>query len=114
MTTTIDNFLTEQQLTASAADLITTGTSEKKFISNFLATNTSTSNIECTFWLLDTGTSATSGSGGNYSVKVTIAAGKEKQIYGLIGQTLGSSQKIMGLAGTTSVVNIVASGSTET
>jgi hypothetical protein len=114
MSTTINNFTIETQLTASATTLLSTAGSEKKFISNFVLTNTSTSNVEVTLWVLESSTTATTGSGGNWIVNATIPAGKEKKISALIGHTLGTSQKVQGLAGTASVINVNAAGSTET
>lgn len=114
MTTTLNNFVSETQLTASEATLVSTNSSEKKFIGKFTLTNTSSSNVEVTLWRLATTTTGTTGSGGNWIFKETIPAGKAVTVDKLQGHVLGNSMKISGLAGTASVINIDISGTTET
>jgi len=87
---------------------------KRKFIGMATVTNTSTSNIEVTLWRLDDTTTGTTGSGGNWLWKKTIPANKTEIVDKLLGHVLGNSQKISGLAGTASVVNIDISGKTET
>lgn len=114
MATTLTNFLSATQLTASEATLVSTSSTEKKFIGNFTLTNTSASNIEVTLWRLATATTGTTGSGGNWIWKQTIPAGRTVRVDKLIGHVLGGSMKISGLAGTTLVINVDISGVTET
>ena len=114
MTTTLNDFTSETQLTASEATLVSTNSSEKKFIGMATVTNTSTSNVEVTIWRLDSGTTGTTGSGGNWLWKKTIPANKTEIVDKLLGHVLGNSQKVSALAATTSVVNIDISGKTET
>jgi len=112
MATTIQRFVSETQLTTAATNLITTTTSESKFIGKFTLTNTSDSNVEVTLWAIATATSATTGSGGNWIFRETIPAGATVTVDKLQGHILGNSSAIKGLAGTASVINVDASGTT--
>ena len=114
MTTILSDFTSETQLAVTETTLVSTNSSEKKFIGMATVTNTSTSNIEVTIWRLDDTTTGTTGSGGNWLWKKTIPANKTEIVDKLLGHVLGNSQKISGLAGTASVVNIDISGKTET
>ena len=114
MTTTLNNFVSETQLTTSEATLISTNTSEKKFIGKFTLTNTSDSNVQVTLWRVASTTTGTTGSGGNWIYRETIPAGKVVTVDKLQGHVLGNSMKISGLAGTASVINVDVSGTTET
>jgi len=114
MTTTLNNFVSETQLTASEATLVSTNTSEKKFIGKFTLTNTSDSNVQVTLWRVASTTTGTTGSGGNWIYRETIPAGKVVTVDKLQGHVLGNSMKISGLAGTASVINVDVSGTTET
>jgi len=114
MTTILSDFTSETQLAVTETTLVSTNSSEKKFIGMATVTNTSTSNIEVTLWRLDDTTTGTTGSGGNWLWKKTIPANKTEIVDKLLGHVLGNSQKISGLAGTASVVNIDISGKTET
>lgn len=110
MATTIQRFLSETQLTTAATNLVTTSTSETKFIGKCTVTNTSDSNVEVTLWSIATATSATTGSGGNWIFRETIPAGVTVTVDKLQGHIIGNSSAIKGLAGTASVVNIDISG----
>ena len=114
MATILSDFTSETQLSTTEVTLVSTNSSEKKFIGMATVTNTSTSNIEVTLWRLDDTTTGTTGSGGNWLWKKTIPANKTEIVDKLLGHVLGNSQKISGLAGTASVVNIDISGKTET
>jgi len=114
MTTTLNNFVSETQLTASEATLVSTNTSEKKFIGKFTLTNTSDSNVQVTLWRVASTTTGTTSSGGNWIYRETIPAGKVVTVDKLQGHVLGNSMKISGLAGTASVINVDVSGTTET
>jgi excinuclease UvrABC ATPase subunit len=114
MTATLNNFVLETQLTASEATLVSTTSSEKKFIGMATLTNTSTSNVEITLWRILTATTGTTGSGGNWLIKRTIPANKTVRLDELIGHVLGNSSKISALAATASVINVDISGTTET
>lgn len=114
MATTIQRFTSETQLTASANNLVTTNTSERKFIGKCTLTNTSDSNVEVTLWAIATATSPTTGSGGNWIFRETIPAGKCVTVDKLQGHVLNPSQAIKGLAGTTLVVNVDISGTNQT
>lgn len=114
MATTLSDFLNETQLTASEATLVSSTSSEKKFIGMFTLTNTSTSNVEVTLWRLDSATTGTTGSGGNWIWKRTVPAGQTMIVDKLLGHVLGNSQKISGLASAASVINVDISGTTET
>ena len=114
MTTSLSNHKSETQLTASEATLVSTNTSEKKFIGKFTLTNTSDSNVQVTLWRVASTTTGTTGSGGNWIYRETIPAGKVVTVDKLQGHVLGNSMKISGLAGTASVINVDVSGTTET
>ena len=114
MTTTLNSFKTTTQLTASEATMFSTSSSEKKFIGNVSLTNTSISNVEVTIWHIGSATTGTTGSGGNWLVRKTIAAGETYKVQVLSGKVLDNSEKISALAATTLVVNFDASGTTET
>lgn len=113
MTTTLNSFSSEKQLTASEATIVSTLASEKKFIGMATVTNTSTSNVEITVWRILTVTTGTTVSGGNWTIKKIIAAGATEKLDKIIGQVLGFSMKISALAATASVINIDISGTTE-
>lgn len=114
MTTTLNSFVRETQLTASESNIITSSGSEKKFIGKFTLTNTSDSNVEVTLWLLLTATTGTTGSGGNWTFKETIPANRTVTVDKLQGHVVDNSMKISGLAATASVINVNVSGTTET
>ena len=114
MATSLTNFKSETQLGASAATLISTTGSEKKFLGNVTVTNTSANNVEVTFWRLGSSTSETDGVGGNWIVKETIPSGRTVKIQQLLGHVLGPSMKISGSAATAGVINFDSSGTTET
>ena len=114
MTTTLADFTSETQLTASEVTMVSTSSSEQKFIGMATVTNTSTSNVEVTVWRILTATTGTTGSGGNWSWRKTIPANSTVRIDKIMGHVLGNSMKISALAGTASVINIDISGTTET
>ena len=113
MATTLKSLVIETQLTTSAANLIESGASEKIFIGKLTFTNTSASDVEVTVWRLNSTTTATTGSGGNWLVKRTIPAGKVWICDKVSGHILGNSQVIKASAGTASVINADASGTSE-
>lgn len=114
MATNLANFASEGQLGASAGNMFSTNTSEKKFIGNLTLTNTSTDNVEVHLWRIATATTATTGSGGNWIERITIPAGRTVKPSKLIGHVLGTSMRVQGQAGTAGVINYDASGTTET
>ena len=114
MATTLSNFTSETQLTASEVSIVSTTESEKKFIGMATLTNTSASNVEVTLWRLATTTTGTTGSGGNWIYKKTIPANATERIDKIMGHVLGNTMKISALASTASVINIDISGTTET
>ena len=114
MTTTLSNFTSETQLTTSEVSMLSTTSSEKKFVGMATVTNTSSSNVEVTLWRLATTTTGTTGSGGNWIYKKTIPANATERIDKIMGHVLGNSMKISALASTASVINIDISGTTET
>ena len=113
MTTSLKNF-GQGQLTASEVTLVSSTSSEKKFMGAIQIFNTSTSNIEITFWLMLTATTGTTGVGGNQKYVRTIPAGTSRTIMDFQGQVIDNSMKFSGLASTTAVVNYPISGTTET
>ena len=114
MATTLNSFVKETQLTASEATLISSQSSEKKFIGKCTLTNTSTDNVEVTLWLLLTATTGTTGSGGNWTFKETVPANRTVTVDKLQGHVIDNSMKVSGLAATASVINVNISGTTET
>ena len=114
MATTLNSFKTTTQLTAAEVSMFTTSTSDKKFIGNITLTNTSASNVEVTIWHLGSAITGTTGSGGNWIFRGTIAAGETRKVQALSGKVLDNSEKISALASTASVVNFDAAGTSET
>ena len=102
MTTTLNNFVSETQLTTSEVTLMSTLSSETKFIGKATVTNTSDANV-----------AGTIGSGGNWIWKHPVPAGGTVNIDKIMGHNLGGSMKISGLAGVAGVINIDISGTTE-
>ncbi|GAG14205.1 unnamed protein product [marine sediment metagenome] len=117
MTAALDDFTSETQLgtdkDAAASILVSTTSTEKKFIGDVEYTNTSVSAIEVTVWRLLTATTATTGSGGNWLAKKTIQPGKVWSCPELRNSTLGISMSVRAIAGTGSVVNANLGGVTE-
>lgn len=114
MTTTLNSFVSETQLTTSEATIVSTTSSEKKFIGMGTVYNTSTSPVEITLWRLATATTGTTGSGGNQSWEFTLPAKTSRRLDKILGQVLDFDMKISAMASTTLVVNIDISGTTET
>ena len=119
MATTLSNFTNETQLTTSEVLMVSTpnGISEigeKKFIGMATVTNTSTANIEVTFWRTSTGTVGTTGIGGNWIYNKTIPANSTVIVDKIVGHVLGVGMKISALASVASVINVDISGTTET
>ena len=114
MTTSLNSFVSETQLTSSEATLIVTGTGEKKFIGAATVTNTSTATVSVTLWRIGSAVTGTTGSGGNQFLVKNVAAGATERLDKLLGQVLGNSMKISALANVGGVVNIDISGTTET
>lgn len=114
MATTLGNFTSETQLSTAATSVVSSNTSETRFLGKVTLTNTSDSNVEVYLWRILTATTATTGSGGNWAYRATIPAGREVVVYSLQGQVLGPSMSLKGQAGTASVINIDISGTIET
>ena len=114
MTTTLNSFVSETQLTTSEVTLVDSSISEKKFIGAATITNTSTSPVQVTFWLILTATTGTTGSGGNWFIVKTIPASQTERLDKLLGQVIDNSMKVSALADTASVINVNISGTTET
>jgi hypothetical protein len=112
MATELSNFTSETQI-GTTTTLVSTTSTEKKFIGKAVLTNTSTSAVEVTIWRLLTSTTPTSGSGGNWLDKRTIQPGKIWIVDSLTGQALGNSMSVKATAGTASVVNANLSGAVE-
>ncbi len=94
--------------------MLSTTSSEKKFIGMATVTNTSDSNVEVTLWRVASTTIGTTVSGGNWIWKKTIPANATERIDKIMGHVLGASMKISALAATTGVINVDISGTTET
>ena len=100
MTTTLKNF-GQGQLTDSEIALVSSSSSEKKFMGAIQLFNTSTVNIEVTFWLMLTATIGTTGVGGNQKYVRTIPAGTSRTIMDFQGQVIDNNMKFSGEASTT-------------
>ena len=111
---TLNSFVSEKQLTTIEASLLSTNSTEKKFIGAATVTNTYTSEVEVTFWRMRTNTTGITGSGGNSMIQKSIPAKATVRLDKLLGQVLGFSMKISALASVTDVVNVDISGTTET
>lgn len=114
MTTTLNNFVSETQLTTSETALVTSSASEKKFIGAATVTNTSINPVQVTFWIILSATIGTTGSGGNWSVVKTIPANQTERLDKLLGQVVDNSMNLSALADVVSVINVNISGTTET
>ena len=112
--TTLQSFTSETQLSTSATNIVTSNTSERKFIGMVTLTNTSTENVQVTLWRILTASTATTGSGGNWSFRETVPAGRSIIVDKFRGQVLNPSMAIKGLADTASVINIDISGTVQT
>lgn len=112
MTTTLNSFASETQIAASPTTIVSTSSSETKFLGNVTLTNTSTSNVEVYLWRVASGTTETTGSGGNWIYKKSIPPGLTR-VTGLPSHVLGPNMKLSAQAATAGVVNIDASGTTE-
>lgn len=110
MATTLENFLSETQLSTSEATLISTSSTEKRFIGNVTVTNTSAINVDVTFWRIASAGTGTTGSGGNWIINQTIPAGATVRMDKIISHSLGPSMKISGKASVAAVINVDASG----
>jgi len=110
---TLENFKSETQLLADAANIVTTNNKETKFIGKATVTNTSDSNVVVTVWRILTATVATEGSGGNWIMRVNVPAGKPVILREIMQHVLGNSMAIKAKAAVAGVVNIDISGSTE-
>ena len=113
MTTTLASFTNETQLNVSEVTMVEASAVEKKFIGMATITNTSVANVEVTVWRLLTATAGTTGSGGNWLWKKTIAANSTERIDKIMGHVLDKSMKISALADTPDVINVNISGTTE-
>ena len=113
MTTSLKNF-GQGQLTASEVALVSSSSSEKKFLGAIYLFNTDTTETVVTFWLMDTATVGTTGSGSNEKYSRTLPARGRMTIMDFQGQVIDNSMKFSGLASTTAVVNYTISGTTET
>jgi len=114
MATTLSNFTIEEQLASSEETLISSGSSEKKFIGSMLLFNTSDVKVEVTLWLILTATTGTTGSGGNHAFFRSIPPRTGLRPSDLIGQVIDNSMKLSGQADTADVINVLISGTTET
>jgi hypothetical protein len=114
MTTTLNNFVSETQLTTSEVSLVTTGSGEKKFIGMATVTNTAATNQLVTVWRLSTATAGTDGVGGNYIWRKSIGANSTERLDKIMGQVLGASMKLSAKGETGAVINVDISGTTET
>ena len=114
MTTTLNNYVSETQLTTSETSLIISSSSEKKFIGAATVTNTSINPVQVTFWRILSATTGTTGSGGNWAVVKTIPANQTERLDKILGQVVDNSMKLSGLADIAGVINVNVSGTTET
>ena len=115
MPTSLNNFITATQIADSATDIEATNASESKFVGQLTFTNTSVNAVEVTVYKLPSGSTETSGSGGNWLIKKSVQPGS---VWNVISDTgnivLGNSQTLSAIAGTTAVINAECSGTVET
>ena len=114
MATGINNFTPETQLSSTETTLVSAGSSEKKFIGSAGLFNTSTASVEVTFWIMNTSTTGTTGSGSNESIVQSIPPRRDTPVYGLFSKVLESNMKLSGKADTADVINVTVCGTTET
>lgn len=110
---TISSYAIETLIGTSATSLVTTESTESKFITAAVFTNTSSSSVVVTIYRLNSSTTPDSGSGGNKLVSQRIPPGEPWTCTELLSQTLSGSQKIIGIADTAGVVNANISGITD-
>ena len=113
MATNLENF-GQGQLTDSEVALVSSSSSEKKFLGAIYLFNTGTSRTDITFWLMNTADTGATGSGSNEKYCRTIPARGRLTIMELQGQVVDNDMKFSGKAGTTGLVNYTISGTTET
>lgn len=113
MTTSLTSFKAGAQLDGTTETLVSSSTTQIKYIGKAVFTNTSASNVTVTVWKLATATTETEGSGGNWLDSKVIAPNKTWHCTAIEGQSLGNSEKLSAKAGTASVVNVSISGTTE-
>ena len=113
MASLLTNFTSETQVGTGSTSLVSTTSSEQKFIGKATFTNTSTLPVEITVWRVFTATTPTTGSGGNWLDIKTIQPGKVWECDKLEQHVLGSLMSVFATAGTASVINADLSGVTE-
>ena len=114
MAVTLNSFTSETQLPTTELSLVSSSSSETKFLGSIYMFNTSASNVEVTLWLNQSATTGTTGSGSNVAFVGTIPSQSGKKITLLGSQVVGASMKLSGKASVASVVNAFISGTTET
>lgn len=97
----------------AATTLVTTTSGQVKFIGKATFTNTSSNAVQIRVWILPTGTTQTSGSGGNWIIEKVIQPGRTFICEEIQGHVLGNTFTLSALADTASVINAVVSGTTE-
>ena len=112
-TTTLTNHKSETQLTTAEVALVSTSSSEKKYLGMFSVTNTSESTVDVTFWRIGDSVTGVEGVGGNWIFSKGIAAKESVRMDKIMGHMLGNSMKISGKAEVAAVINIDISGTTE-
>ena len=113
MASTLGNFTSETQLGTSSTSLVSTTSSEVKFIGKATFTNTSASAVEVIVWRVLTATTPAAGSGGNWLDKKTIQPNKVWECDKLEQHSIGNNMSIFATAGAASVINADLSGVTE-
>lgn len=113
MANNLESFF-EGQVGTSATDLTNTNSSEKKFIGQLSIVNTSASAVLVYIHKLDTATTETTGSGGNWLTRRSVQPGKSWNVVAEVGTiVLGNSQTLSAQADTVSVINAECGGVTE-
>ena len=113
MATNLKNF-GQGQLTDSEVALVSSSSSEKKFLGAIQVFNTGTVETEITFWLMATATTGTTGVSGNQKYVRTIPPKISRTIMDFQGQVIDNDMKFSGKTSVDALVNYTISGTTET
>ncbi len=104
---------TNRRLDGTIETVVSTNSSQTKFIGMVTLNNTSSNNVTVTAWRLPAATSSTEGSGSNESASINVPAGRSVIFYDAMGHALGPSSELRMKASVADVVNVLITGTTE-
>lgn len=106
----INSFKSNTQLTTTEASMVESSSAEKKFLGKVTCTNTHSSSVIVTLWLVPTGTTLTTS---NYTDKKSMQAGEVCDFPKTQTHVVDNEMTLYASADVDSVVNILISGVTE-